>query len=291
MKLRKLILASLIALGCTGLLTSQAMAANGTLRIGYVQGWPSSVITTKIAAQVLKNKLGQDVNLLALSAGPMYQGISSGDLDAQLTAWLPKTHASYYNKMWQKVINLGPNLMGTSLGVAVPKYMKDFNTISDLKGHADEMDHRIVGVGSGAGVNINTKKAIKKYGLENFHLTPSSTAAMGASLKRATKDQKPIAVTGWKPLWIWSKFDLKYLKDPKNVYGQSGHVSTLVSRSLYKNNPEVFHFLDRYMITLDELQGIEGKTQGGMSMDDAINQWLQNHQKKVKTWTYGLGSD
>jgi glycine betaine/proline transport system substrate-binding protein len=288
--LRKLLISSVLAFAAIGLLAGQAMAANKpSLRIGYVQGWPSSVITTKIAAQVIENKLGNHVKLLSLSAGPMYQGVVSGDLDAHLTAWLPKTHAKYYNKMWEKVINLGPNLLGTKLGIAVPQYMKDINSIKDLKKSkvADKLNHKIIGVGSGAGININTKEAIKKYGLD-MKLVPSSTAAMGAALKKATNSQKPIAVTGWKPLWIWSKFKLKMLKDPKNVYGHSGRVNTLVNPSLPNKAPKVYTFLRRYSLTMDDLNGIEAAKQKGTSTKQAISDWLKKHQDKVKGWTYGL---
>lgn len=284
--LKNLFLATLLAAGAAGLLSTQALAAGSQIRIGYVQSWPSSSLTTKLAAQVLRKDLHKNVKLLALSAGPMYQGIASGDLDAMLTAWLPKTHAQYYNKLWSKMINLGPNLLGTRLGLAVPKYVK-VNSIAGLKGKEGEFNHRVVGVGSGAGININTKKAIKQYGL-NMHLVPSSTAAMAASLKRAIREKKPIVVTAWAPLWIWSRFDLKFLKDPKDVYGRAGYVSTLVNPSLPKKDPTVYRFLDRFHVSLQDIDGMEAETQKGMSEQKAIDKWLSNHQKEVKSWTYGL---
>jgi len=278
----------LIALGA---FTPQAMASDQSpIRLGYVQSWPSSSVTTKLAADVLENELHTQVKLIALSAGPMYQGVKSGDLDAMLTAWLPVTHKSYYNKVWPDVLNLGPNLRGTQLGLVVPSYVKDVNSIADLKKHADEFDGKIIGVGAGAGINEDTLTAIKKYGLD-MQLVKSSTAGMAASLKRAVQKKEPIVVTGWSPLWIWGKFDLKYLNDPKKIYGQAGYVATLTSRELPDKNPAVYHFLDGFQLKLAQLNAIEAMTKGDMDEKEAVQKWVKEHPKVVSHWVAAANAD
>lgn len=277
-----------LLLGLLMLALTGTAYADSQIKLGYVQSWPSSSLTTKLAAQAIRDNLDQQVQLQALTAGPMYQALKQDNIDGSLTAWLPKTHASYYKKLWPHVINMGPNLIGTRLGMAVPSYV-EADSIADLKGQTGDFDNQVVGVGSGAGVNINTKKAIKAYGLD-MHLSSSSTAAMAASLERAISHHEPIVVTGWSPLWIWSKFDLKYLKDPKHIYGRSGHVSTLVNPALADKSPAVFHFLDRFYIKLSDLNGLEDKVQGGMSEDDAVEQWLADHKTTVDSWFAGIAS-
>jgi len=272
---------SMVALGA---FAPQAAASQSPIRLGYVQSWPSSSVTTKLAANVIENDLNQPVQLVALSAGPMYQGVKSGDLDAMLTAWLPITHKSYYNKVWPDVLNLGPNLRGTKLGLVVPSYVKDVNSIEDLKKHADEFGGKIYGVGAGAGINEDTLKAIKKYGLNNMQLVKSSTAGMAASLKRAVQKKEPVVVTGWSPLWIWGKFDLKYLKDPKKIYGQAGYVATIASRELPDKNPAVYDFLDAFKLKLSQLNAIEAMTKNNMSEKEAVAKWVKEHPKVVSHW-------
>jgi len=258
-------------------------AEQPTIELGYVQSWPSSSITTKLAADVLENDLHVPVKLVALSAGPMYQGVKSGDLDAMLTAWLPVTHKAYYEKVWPDVLNLGPNLRGTKLGLVVPSYVKDVDSIADLKKHADEFDGKIMGVGAGAGINEDTLKAIKQYGLD-MQLVKSSTAGMAASLERAVNKHEPIVITGWSPLWIWGKFDLKYLNDPKNVYGKAGYVATLTSRELPDKAPTVYQFLDDFRLSLSQLNEIEALAKSGQDEAHAVHEWAQNHPKVVSHW-------
>lgn len=274
-------------LGTLGVNSTAARAQNKpTIKIGYVQSWPSSSLTTKLAADVIKNKLHYKVILKAVSAGPLYQAVSTGDLDAMLSAWLPVTHKAYYRKLWPKVLDLGPNLMGTKLGLAVPTYVH-INSIKGLGKHASKFDNRIVGVGAGAGVNVDTQHAIKQYGLKNFRVVKSSTAAMAAMLKRSIMRKKWIAVTAWSPLWIWSKFHLKYLKDPKHVYGHGGYVATLTSRKLPDKAPEVYQFLRRFRIKLADLNKLEAQARNS-SEKRAVSKWMKAHPKVVKTWIAGI---
>lgn len=274
--------ASTLAIGAGGV----AHAANGgkqTIRLSYVQSWPSSNITTHIAGAVIEQKLGDKVDMIATSAGPMWQAVASGHADAMVTAWLPTTHRKYYNKLWQQVMNLGPNLLGTKLGLAVPKYVP-VNTIGGLEKHAGKFRDRIIGVGAGAGININTKKAIKTYKLSKFNLQASSTAAMAAELKRSIREHKWIVVTAWSPLWIWAKFDLKYLKDPKNVYGTKGHINTIVNPSLPQKAPQVYAFLRHFEIGKNQLQALMLKDKNGTPMKKLVADFMNNNPKEVQSW-------
>ncbi len=287
---RSLLIATTMVAGIAtvGAFSGQAMAqSKPTIKLGYVQSWPSSSVTTKLAAKVIESKLHYKVNLVAVSAGPMYQAISTGHLDAMLTSWLPVTHKAYYKKIWSKVLNVGPNLMGTKLGLAVPSYVP-VNTIQGLNKYASKFQNRIVGVGSGAGINEDTQQAIKEYGLK-LHLQTSSTAAMAAILKRSIEQKKWVVVTAWSPLWIWGKFHLKYLKDPKHIYGQAGYVATLTSRKLPEKAPAVFQFLRRFQIKLADLNNMEAKANSS-SEKAAIAAWIKNHPKVVNEWVSGIST-
>lgn len=262
---------------------AQAAHDKARIKISYIESWPSSDITTHLAADVIEKKLGNKVDIIATAAGPMWESVASGHSDATLSAWMPTTQKKYYEKLWQQVINLGPNVMGTKLGLAVPKYVS-VKTIAGLKQHADKFRHRIVGVGAGAGININTKQAIKAYQLGRFRLQSSSTAAMAAQLKRSIREHEWIVVTAWSPLWIWAKFDLKYLQDPKNVYGAKGHINTIVNPSLPGNAPEVYGFLRRFQLSRAELQKMMLEQKNGMSIRKVVDSFVKNHQKQVQGW-------
>lgn len=285
LKFKRIIKAALLAATTMGMgfLPVAHAADKPSIKIGYVQSWPSSDITTHLAAAVIKQKLGNPVNLVASSAGPMWEAVASDHTDAMLTAWLPSTHKTYYEKLWSKVVVMGPNVTGTRLGIAVPKYVP-INTVEELKKHADKFQNRIVGVGAGAGININTRKAIKAYGLDGFRLQSSSTAAMTAQLKRAIKRKQWIAVTAWTPMWMWAKFDIKFLKDPKHIYGKGGYIGTVVNPKLATKSRAVYDFFNRFAIPREQLSAMMLKAKNGTSIDKVVQDWIKAHPKMVNSW-------
>lgn len=101
------------------------------LKLGYV-AWDSEIASTHLLEYILKEKLGYEVTALQVEAGPMWTGVANGDVDATVSAWLPLTHAEYWNKFKDKVEDLGANMTGVKTGLVVPAYV-NINSIEDLK--------------------------------------------------------------------------------------------------------------------------------------------------------------
>lgn len=111
--------------------TKGATKGNGQkISLVYV-AWESEIASTNVIGTVLK-KQGYDVTLKQVEAGPMFAGVADGSADALVAAWLPTTHSDYIKEYKNKLVDLGPNLEGTKLGLTVPEYM-DIDSIEDLK--------------------------------------------------------------------------------------------------------------------------------------------------------------
>lgn len=261
---------------------AQAMAKE--VSIGYVDGWSDSVATTYVAAEVIKQKLGYDVDLKPVATGIMWQGVATGKLDAMLSAWLPVTHGEYWGKNKDKVVDYGPNFKDAKIGLIVPEYVKAAS-IADLK--TDEsFKHKIVGIDAGSGVMLKTDQAIKDYALDGYKLQASSGAAMTAELGRAYAKQQSIAVTGWVPHWMFAKWKLKFLEDPKGVYGAAETVNSIGSKELATKAPEVAEFLKNFhWQSKDEIGEVMLAIQEGAKPDAAAKDWVAKHPERVKEWT------
>jgi len=212
----------------------------------------------------------------------MWTGIGDGDFDAIVSAWLPGTHKDYYEKVKDKVDNLGPNLEGAKIGLVVPEYVT-INSIEEMNSVKEKFDGKITGIEPGAGIMRATEKAIEDYGLD-FKLQDSSSAAMAASLKKAIDNNDWIVVTGWTPHWKFAKWDLKYLEDPKGIYGGEEHIATIVRPGLKEDMPEVYRMLDDFHWAPADMEAVMLDIQGGMSPDEAAQKWIKNNQDKVNEW-------
>ncbi|HEX7001906.1 MAG TPA: glycine betaine ABC transporter substrate-binding protein [Trueperaceae bacterium] len=278
--MRKFLVALLLAL-----VAGSAMAQDDTIDLGYVL-WDSEIASTHVVAAVLMDDLGYEVNLTSVDAGPMWTGVAQGDFDAIVAAWLPATHAAYWEQTQDDLIDLGPNLEGADIGWAVPTYV-DVDSITELNDNADAFGGEIIGIDPGAGLMAASDRAMDTYELSNFVLLDGSDAAMTAALDRAYDREEPIVVTSWRPHWMWAAYDLKYLEDPENVFGDAETINTIVNREWAENDaPEdVLTFLDNFNWTSAQMGEVMLMiTQEDMEPLDAARAWIADNRDVVEDW-------
>ncbi|MDQ0170361.1 glycine betaine ABC transporter substrate-binding protein [Paenibacillus tundrae] len=272
-----------------------------TFKLSYV-AWDSEIASTNLLKYVMETKLGYKVNALQVEAGPMWTGVASGDVDASPAAWLPLTHADYWDRYKDQIDDLGANMTGVRTGLVVPNYMTDVNSIEDLETGAatstaaptastnvgDEVNHQIIGIDPGAGIMKSTASAIETYGLANWNLVEGSGAAMTATLDKAYKNEEPIIITGWTPHWMFNQYDLKYLEDPDKVYGDAEEIHTIARKGLKDDHPVAYEFLSRFNWTSDEMGEIMIAIQDGTSPEQAAKDYAEKHTDQINEWTKDL---
>ena len=143
----------------------------------------------------------------------------------------------YLKKILLPVILLGAFILSGCSSSTQAKY-------DATKALGPQVNYTVTGIDAGAGVMGNTQTALEKYGLtqKNWQLQTSSTAAMTSVLDKAIKNKQPIVITGWVPHWMFTKYDLKFLDDPKKVYGESEGIHTIARLGLKKSNQVFINF-------------------------------------------------
>lgn len=275
-------LAGLALIAGAGLAATTAQAQDkGTVNLSYVE-WSSTVASTNVMRAVLE-QAGYEVKMSSLSAAAMWQSVATGDTDAFLAGWLPTTHEDYYAKLKDQLVDTGVNLDGTKLGLVVPAY-SEVDSIADLNEHADDFDNKLTGIDPGAGIMRLTDKVIDEYDLD-LSLQSGSGATMTAALKSAIANDEEIAVTGWTPHWMFARWDLKYLDDPKNVYGGAEQIHTIVRQGLKEDMPEAYAILDAFEWTAEDMGEVMLMNQEEDSDPyENAKQWVEEHQDMVQEW-------
>ena len=253
-----------------------------TIKIGYVEGWDDSVATSNVAARIIEKRLGYPVQLVPVAAGVMWQGVARGDLDATLSAWLPVTQGAYWDQFKSKVTDLGSNFPDAKIGLIVPASVPE-QTVADLEAHKADFNDRIVGIDAGAGVMKKTDDAIKAYNL-TLQLMPSSGSAMTAELARQMNANKPVVVTGWAPHWMFAKWKLKFLDDPKKVFGEAEHVDNVINPQLETKAAPVVAFLKKFQWKPGEIDSVMLATENGSKPTEAADAWIAAHGDRVNSW-------
>ncbi|TCP60612.1 ABC transporter permease/substrate binding protein [Baia soyae] len=263
---------------------AQSGVKRNEIKLIYVN-WVSEEASTYTLKNILE-KEGFQVKVIRVDAGPMYDAIATGNADAMVAAWLPTTGAQYYDRYKKDLENLGVNLEKTRIGLVVPKYV-NINSIGELASQKEQFDQKIIGIDPGSGTMLLAKETIKQYNL-GMKLLEGSDAAMVAELDRAYKKKKPIVITGWTPHWMFLKYDLKYLDDPKKTFGEPENIYTLVRKGFKEDQPEAFKLIDQFFWTARDMEEVMLDVANGMSPDQAAKKWIEKHPSQVAEITTGV---
>ncbi|NYF25307.1 glycine betaine ABC transporter substrate-binding protein [Sporosarcina sp. JAI121] len=194
-------------------------------------------------------------------------------------------------KLTKKVLGLGAVAL-LAVGLAACGNDNDTDKTESggdtTKSVGESVDYKITGIDPGAGIMQATEKVLEEYDLTDWTLTTGSGAAMTASLKKAYDKERPIIITGWTPHWMFAKYDLKYLEDPKGVYGGEEQIRTIGRLGLAEDLPEAHQILSQFNWTEAEMGEIMVAIQEGEKEVVAAQNWVDANEEKVAAWTEGV---
>ncbi|MFT4164022.1 MAG: glycine betaine ABC transporter substrate-binding protein [Microlunatus sp.] len=264
---------------------SEASPGEKKVTLGAVEGWTDMTSTTAVLKVVLEEN-GYDVTVTKLSDNtPLYAGLESNDINVLSSSWMERTHKDYWIRYGNKIEDVGVWYQGAQNFLAVPDYV-DVKSIPELSSHVAEFDGKIIGIEPGAGLTATTQKAvIPVYGLQDFELVTSSTAAMLTELKTKIEKKEPIVVTLWRPFWANQTFPVRALEDPKNVY-KPENLHSVANKKYAAANPKVVELLAAFKMTDEQFASLEDTVInkfGADKEDEAAKAWLEANPDFAET--------
>jgi glycine betaine/proline transport system substrate-binding protein len=252
-----------------------------TVKIAY-PNWAEGIAMTNLMAAVLEEEMGYDVELTTADPGVIYSAVAAGDQDLFLDAWLPNTHEPYWEEYGDQLESLGTTFGNAITGLVVPTYMQ-VDSIDQLNSIASDLDNKIIGIGTGAGIYRATNAAINEYDLELVQVS-SSGPAMTAALGDAIENNEPIVITGWKPHWMFGRYDLKVLDDPLGVYPIDG-CRKVARPGFQQDMPEVAELMLNFTMTEEQLLDLMiAIDDSDADPRDVASDWMRSNQPVVDSW-------
>lgn len=276
-----LVLAGMIA-------TPAAMAADkGEIRIG-LNNWAENIAVSNMWKILLEDR-GYDVELTSAGKSVIYSGIASDSIDMGLEVWMPKTDKQFYERFRENISLNDPWYKGTGLGLVVPSYV-DIDSIKQLNANREKFKQNgkpaIVGIDPGSALVGLTEDAIDEYGLD-MKLMTSSGPGMMSALERAYQRKNPIVVTLWNPHWAFAEYDLKYLDDPKNIYGKGENIHWMSRPELADEHPEVVGWMNAWHMNDQQVGGLMATIRKMDDPEEGARKWIGNHEDLVDSWFQG----
>ena len=229
----------------------------GEITIGFIEGWSEGVAASYLWGALLEAE-GYDVNMEPIAeAGILYQGIAAQDVDLYVAAWLPLTHESYWDANEGDLEHIGTWYEEALLALSVPQYVADdhgVTSLADLADNADLFDSTITGIEPGAGMmGIAADSVMPTYGIDDWDLLESSTAAMLTEWESAYNNEEPIVVTLWEPHWAYAAWDIHNLEDPEGAWGDLDQMQVVGWTGFSDEFPEVAGWLGNFSLQSDEI--------------------------------------
>ncbi|QZT38329.1 glycine betaine ABC transporter substrate-binding protein [Halosquirtibacter xylanolyticus] len=281
-KLSILVITGLILfVSCTSKKNNGTSDAKKEIVIGYVDGWAEGVAMTYITKEILTEQ-GYDVKMKNAAVDLIFASMSLGDIDVFMDVWMPVTHKEKIAKFKNKLEYISTTYDEAKLGLVVPAYVP-VNSIEELNANRDKFEGKIIGIEKGAGLTAKTEKVIADYGL-NFKQINSSSVAMFTEVKKAISKKEWIVFCGWAPHWMFGRFDLKFLEDPKKYYGEKEKVMTYGRKGFQKDNPELASFFKAFKLTNKQISDLMNDMEDGDNKTQVAKTWVKNHQELVKSW-------
>lgn len=249
----------------------------GVITIGYVN-WTEGIAMTHIVEEILEEELNIQVQKRKGYVGQILDSLAMGTHDIFLDHWLA-ADSSLDEMADFNDVNI--NYRNACMGLVVPEYMP-VNSIEDLK-DSKMAEQEIIGIDQGSDVMRKSRKAIKAYNLDH-ELIASSGPAMVRQLEQHIKQEKPIIVTGWRPHWKFGRFDLKFLDDPKKIFGSQKNIHTLTRKGLKQDHPKAVAFLEQFEMTTNQLGNLIEVFAQSNDWEKAAENWCSNHPELINEW-------
>jgi glycine betaine/proline transport system substrate-binding protein len=264
--------------GCGGL------GQNSRLVLANI-GWDENVAVSNLTKVLLEDELGYervDVDTNE-DLDATYQRVASGEVDAFQDVWLPNQEA-LLDQVAEEVKHLDPWFLGkTKQGMAVPAYM-DVKSIEGLNGTDAEF---IWGIESTSVMLQEVgQEVIPAYGLKQ-ELVTAPTAGMLAEVERLYSFKEQFVFLAWSPHWMNQRFEIRYLKDPKDAMGPTNdpaECSTIVREGLRERDPVAYAFMESLELTEEQINDLETVINKEDDPLSGARRWASENGEVVQPW-------
>lgn len=252
-----------------------------TIDMGQIN-WAENIAVTNMWKVILAEH-GYDVEFHVLDIGTTMEALANDELDIGMEIWLPIQDASYLENYQDKVdFSEETWYDNAKVGLVVPDYV-DIDSVEELNDHVDLFEGEIVGFDPGAGTMEVTEDLLDEYDL-NFELLPSSEPAMITEIKEAIKNEEPIVSPLWSPHRIFSEVDLKYLDDPKEVYGGVEKIHHATRHGFAEDYPEVDEWFKNWKMDDDDIGSLMSYVAEAEDPIDGATKWVEENEDVIAEW-------
>ena len=250
--------------------------------------WPGIRAKNAVVSVILKS-MGHEVESMLAQDPLLHQGLTQRDVDALLGSWMPQI-TDMRNKYKGQYEYVTQNMTEGIYTMAVPSYVWEagVKSYADLEKFADKFDKKLYVGPAGWASEKTMKKAIENdiYNLGDWETVNSSQSAMMAQVEKSINNEEFIIFVGWRPHWMNTKFDIKYLNDPERLWESPySWVDTLVRKGFEEDYPQAYRFLQQFRVDVEANdKWIYEIGYNESDPNKVAKEWIKSNITEVRRW-------
>ena len=271
-------------LGCLTLTGCGGLGQKPGLLLANI-GWDENVAVSNLTKVLLEDELGyESVEIRTQdNLDATYRDVAKGEVDAFQDVWLPNQQA-LLDEVAEDVVHLDPWFLGkTKQGMAVPAYM-EVKSIPQL----NETDAKYIWGIEPSSVMLQEvgQEVIPAYHLKQ-ELVSAPTAGMLSEVERLYSFKEEFVFLAWSPHWMNQRFEIRYLKDPKDAMGPTNDpakCSTIVRGGLREEDPVAYAFIDALELSEEQINDLESVINDEDDPLEGARRWASENREVVRPW-------
>jgi glycine betaine/proline transport system substrate-binding protein len=267
---------------CCLLLFASCESKQKEVTIGNVKDWTLNNTLTYLTKTVLE-EAGYKVKVKDERIENIFRLMAEGKIDLYMDAWEDAHYVYIYEH--QGLQDLDEIYKGCKMGIAVPRYF-DVDSIGDLKRDSTLYKDQFYGVEKDAGVMIGAITAFKNYGMEPQIISMDEDDFLNQLELMYTK-KDTFVTAAWKPHWMIAAFDLKFLTDTSNSFGETDEIHAYGRPDFREDNAEAAQIVSRMYLNDAELNELLTAMRGKKTQEEreeVIKTWKTKHVELVNGW-------
>ena len=258
-------------------------ASGRTIDIADI-GWTENTAIAQLTKVLLEEQLGyEEVIVHTSDLESVYGDVAEGDLDAFQDVWLPNQRG-LLESVQDSVEQLSFSYEGeTEQGIAVPTYM-DVTSLDQLNQSDADL---ILGIEPGSVVmGVIYDEVMPAYDLPQ-KLVEGPTQGMLTEVEKRYRGREEFALVAWSPHWMNQRFDLRYLEDPEDAFGElndPARIMAIVNEDLPQDDPVATAFMDALILDEDQLNDLESAINEAGNPQEGAKRWAEDNPEVWEPW-------
>ncbi|MBD0863228.1 hypothetical protein IA539_18810 [Gordonia sp. zg691] len=284
--------------------------------------WTSQLIQSRLAYRVLE-EMGAEVQLSPVDWAASFPAMATSDDTVLMELWdlTSQELIENYVENDKTVVDLGDTGPTAEEGWYVPTYVikgdpergieatcpglpnwEALNDCVDVFAPTPGAKGRYFSGDVAWGEQYGDVQRIKNLDLDYEISFAGSEAALGAEFTRAYERGEPVLGLMWSPHFLTAKYDLTRVEFPPysdECWGTTyacnwGDISLrkMASAGFAAAHPVAAEFLDNYTLSIEALdEMMVNVDEGGMSVDEAVDAWMQASPDVWQAWIPQVQAD